>query len=144
MNNNLLYYIIINKWKENHEIIKWIFINENNNNDKKEIKLNQYLKIEKDDIIFENSWKKREIIWKKMILNINNILILFMNLSMINIKIVILIIINSMKNLKKNIHINYNKTLLYLISYFHFNYFKYNIKFDLFIFLLILYNKNLK
>ena len=81
---------------------------------------------------------------KKVTLNINNILILFINLLIINIKIMISIIINLIKNLKKNIHINYNKISLYLISHFHFNYFKYNIKFDLFIFLLILYNKNLK
>ena len=74
----------------------------------------------------------------------NNILTLFMNLLMINIKIMISIIINLMKNLKKNVYINYNEILLHLISHFHFNYFKYNIKFDLFIFLSILYNKNLK
>ena len=74
----------------------------------------------------------------------NNILILFINLSIINIKIMISIIVNSMKNLKKNIHLNQNETLLHLISHFHLDYFKYNIKFDLFIFLLILYNKNQK
>ena len=55
LSNNSLYYIIIYNWKEYHEIIKWIFINENNNDDKEEIKLNRYLKIEKDDMIFTNS-----------------------------------------------------------------------------------------
>ena len=102
------------------------------------------MKIEKNNIIFANLSRKKKMIQKKMILNINNILILFMNLLIINKEIMILIIINSMKNLKKNIHIIYNNILLYQIFHFHFNYFKYNIKFDLFIFLLILYNKNLK
>ena len=119
-------------------------MNEHDNNDKNEIKLNCYLKIEKDDIIFINSSRKRKITREEMTLNINNILILFINLLMINKKIAISIIINSMKNLKKNVYIIYNDILLYQISHFHLNYFKYNIKFDLFIFLLILYNKNLK
>ena len=79
-----------------------------------------------------------------MILNMNNILILFMNLLMINIKIMISIIVNSMKNLKKNVHINHNEASLHLISDFYLDHFKHDIKFDLFIFLSILYNKNLK
>ena len=119
-------------------------MNKDNNDNENKIKLNQYLKIEKNNIIFMNLLRKREITWEKMTLNINNILILFMNLLMINKEIIISIIINSIKNLKKNIHIIYNNILLYQIFHFHFNYFKYNIKFDLFIFLLILYNKNLK
>ena len=88
-------------------------MNKNNNNDKNDIKLNYYLKIEKINMIFTNLWRKKEMIWEKMILNMNNILILFMNLSMINIKIMISIIIISIKNLKKNIHIIYNDILLY-------------------------------
>ena len=55
MNNNLLYHIITNDWKECHEIIEWIFMNKNDNNNEEEIKLNWYLKIEKDDMIFVNS-----------------------------------------------------------------------------------------
>ena len=133
-----------NEWKESHEIIEWIFMNENDNDDKEEIKLNRYLKIEKDDMVFKDSWRRKEMIWEKMTLNMNNILTLFMNLSMINIEIMISIIVNSMKNLKKNMHFNHNKASLHLIPYFHLNHFKYDIKFDLFIFLSILYNKNLK
>ena len=95
-------------------------------------------------MIFANSLKKREMIQEEMILNINNILILFINLLIINKKIMISIIVNSMKNLKKSIYIIYNDILLYQISHFHLDYFKYNIKFNLFIFLSILYNKNLK
>ena len=53
------------------------------------------------------------MIKKEVILNINNILILFINLLMINIEIMISIIIISMKNLKKNIYIIYNNISLY-------------------------------
>ena len=81
---------------------------------------------------------------EEMTLNMNNILTLFMNLLIINKEIMISIIINSMKNLKKSVHIIYNNASLYQIPHFHLDYFKYDIKFDLFIFLLILYNKNLK
>ena len=88
-------------------------INKNDNNNKNDIKLNYYLKIEKNDILFINSWRKRKIIWKEMTLNMNNILILFITLLMINIKIIISIIIISMKNLKKNVYIIYNNILLY-------------------------------
>jgi hypothetical protein len=119
-------------------------MNEDDNNDENEIKLDWYLKIGKDDMIFMNSMRKREMIWGEMIMNMNNILKLFMNLLVINMKIMISIMINPMKNLKKNNHIIHDKTSLHLISHFHFNHFKYNIKFDLFIFLSILYNKNMK
>ena len=88
-------------------------INKNDNNNKNDIKLNYYLKIKKNDILFINSWRKRKIIWKEMTLNMNNILILFINLLIINIKIIISIIIISMKNLKKNVYIIYNNILLY-------------------------------
>ena len=37
-------------------------MNENDNDDKEEIKLNRYLKIEKDDMIFVNSQERREMI----------------------------------------------------------------------------------
>ena len=37
-------------------------MNKDDNNDKDEIKLNWYLKIEKDDIIFVNSSRKKEMI----------------------------------------------------------------------------------
>ncbi len=119
-------------------------MNKDDNDDEDEIKLNWYLKIEKDDMILMNLSRKREMIREEITLNMNNILTLFMNLSMINMKIIFSIIINSMKNLKKNIYIIHNDISLHQIPHFHFNHFKYYIKFDLFIFLSILYNKNLK
>ena len=119
-------------------------MNEDDNNDEKEIKLNWYLKIEKNDIIFMNFQGRKEMIREKMTLNMNNILILFIDLLMINIKISISIIVNLIKNLKKNVYIIHDEISLHLISHFYLDHFEYNIKFDLFIFLSILYNKNLK
>ena len=46
-------------------------MNENDNNDEEKIKLNWYLKIEKNNIIFMNLLRKIEIIQGKIILNIN-------------------------------------------------------------------------
>ena len=88
-------------------------MNENNNDDKDNIRLNHYLKIEKDNMIFMNSWKKREMTWEKMTLDMNNVLTLFIDLLMINIEIMILIIVILMKNLKKSVHIIYNDISLH-------------------------------
>jgi hypothetical protein len=65
-------------------------------------------------------------------------------LSVINMKIVMSIVANPMKNLKKSVHIIHDGMLLHLISHFHLDHFEHDIKFDLFIFLPGLYNKDAK
>jgi hypothetical protein len=117
---------------------------EDDSDDEDGIKLDRYLKIGKDDMIFANSMRRRKMTREEATMNMNNILTLFTNLSVINTKIMISIVANPIKNLKKSIHIIHNKTPLHLIPHFHLDHFEHDIKFDLFIFLPALYNKNMK
>ena len=100
--------------------------------------------IDKNDIMFIRDIYKRNMIKNQVIFDINNIIIIFTNLSMINIIIKILIISNSIKNLKESIHLTHQKIFLYHISHFHLNYFKHDLKFDLYIILSMFYNKKRK
>jgi len=77
-------------------------------------------------------------------LDVDSVLALSMDLSMINTEIAVSIVANPMKNLKKSVHLNHNETPLHLIPHFHHGHFEHDIKFDLFIFLPALYNKDLK
>ena len=79
-----------------------------------------------------------------MIFDIDNIIIIFINLLMINIIIKISIVSNLIRNLKENIHLTYQKVSLYHISHFHLNYFEHDFKFDLYIILSIFYDKKRK
>ena len=115
--------------------IKELFIN----NEK-----SKHLMINKNDIMFIKDIYKRNMIKNQVIFDINNIITIFIDLSMINIIIKILIISNLIRNLKASIHLTYQKVLLYYISHFHFNHFKYDFKFNLYIILFTFYDKKIK
>ena len=79
-----------------------------------------------------------------MIFNIDNIITIFINLSIINIIIEISIVSNLIRNLKVNVHLIYQKVFLYHISHFHLDHFEHDFKFDLYIILSTFYNKKIK
>ena|SRR5947207_15260469 len=79
-----------------------------------------------------------------MIFDIDNIIIIFIYLSIINMIIEISIVLNSIRNLKMSIHLTYQKAFLHHISHFHLNHFKYDLKFNLYIILSTFYNKKIK
>lgn len=79
-----------------------------------------------------------------MTLDIDSILALFTDLSVIKTVIGISIVANPMKNLKQSIHFIHNGVLLHWIPHFHVGQFGHDPMFDLFMFLPALYNKDLK
>ncbi len=103
------------------------------------IKLDRYLEVGKDDVVFANSPRKREMVREEATLDMDSVLTLFTDLSRINREIVISIVVNPMKNLKKSVSIIHDGVPLHWIPYFHLGHFGHDVKFDLFIFLLALY-----
>ena len=84
------------------------------------------------------------MIKNQMIFDIDNIITIFMNLSMINMIIEISIVSNLIRNLKENIHLTHQRVSLYHISHFHLDHFEHDFKFDLYIILSIFYDKKIK
>ena len=94
--------------------------------------------------MFANSRRRREMAHGTVTLDIDSILALFTDLSTIKTVIAISIIANPMKNLKRSVHLIHNGILLHWISHFHLGEFGHHPKFDLFMVLPALYNKDLK
>ena len=132
------------EWEECHEIVGRVLTDGDDSDDEDGIKLDQYLKIGKDDMVFANSRRRREMARGEASLDVDSVLALFTDLSVINTKIMISVMANPMKNLKKSVHIIHDEAPLHLIPHFHLDHFGHDIKFDLFIFLPGLYNKNVK
>ena len=68
-----------------------------------------------------------------MSLDIDSILALFTDLSVINTVVAISIVVNPMKNLKRSIHLIHNRILWHWIHHFHLGQFGHDLMFDLFI-----------
>jgi hypothetical protein len=144
LSNNSLCHMTTDDWKECHEIIGRVFTGGDDSDDEEGIKLDRYLEVGKDDVVFADSQGRREMARGEATLDVDSVLALFTDLSMINTEISISIIANPMKNLKKSVHIIHDGAPLHLIPHFHLGHFGHNVKFDLFIFLPELYNKDLK
>lgn len=144
LSENPLQHMTTYEWKECHEMIGRVLTGGDDSDDEDGIKLNRYLEIGKDDMIFADSRRRREMAQGEATLDADSVLALFTDLSVINMKIAVSIIANPMKNLKKSVHLDHNGAPLHLIPHFHLGHFGHDIKFDLFIFLPALYNKNLK
>jgi hypothetical protein len=144
LSDNPLWHMTADEWKESHEIIGRVFTGGDDSDDEEGIKLDRYLVVGKDDVVFEGSRRRREMARGEATLDVDSVLALFTDLSMINTEIAISIVANPMKNLKKSVHLNHNGAPLHLIPHFHLGHFGHDIKFDLFIFLPALYNKDLK
>ena len=67
----------------------------------------KHLMINKNDIMFIKDIYKRNMIKNQVIFDINNVITIFTNLSMINMIIKISIVLNSIKNLKMSIHLTH-------------------------------------
>jgi hypothetical protein len=132
------------EWKECHQTISHIFTGGDSSEDEDGEKLDRYLMVGKRDVMFANSRRRRELARGEVSLDIDSILALFTDLSVINTVIAISIVANPMKNLKASVHLIHNDVPLHWIPHFHLGQFGHDPKFDLFIFLPALYNKDLK
>ena len=134
----------VEEWKDCYQTIETIFTGGDNSDDEDAIKLDRYLEVGKGDVMFANSQIRREKARGEVTFDIDSILALFTDLSVIKTVIAISIIANPIKQLKKSVHLIHNGVPLHWIPHFHIGQFGHDPMFDLFIFLPALYNKNLK
>jgi len=120
-----------------------IFTGGDDSDDEDGIKLDRYLEVGKGDMMFTNS-RRREKARGEVTLDIDSILALFTDLSVINTMLSISIVANPMKNLKRSVHLIHNGIPLHWIPHFHLGQFGHDPMFDLFVFLPGLYNKEVK
>ena len=139
---SLLMHMESGEWKECQDTIGLMFTSGDESKDEEGITLDRYLEVGKGDAIFANSKRKREIAYGEVSLDINSILALFTDLSVINTVISLSIVSNPVKNLKKSIHIIHKGTPLHWILHFHLGQFGHDSQFDLYMFLPALFNKN--
>jgi len=130
------------EWKECQDTIGLMFTGGDESEDEEGITLDRYLEVGKGDMMFANSKRKREMAHGEVSLDIDSILALFMDLSVINTVISLSIVSNPAKNLKKSVHIIHKGIPLHWIPHFHLGQFGHDPQFDLYMFLPALFNKN--
>src|SRR5277367_3593395 len=139
-----LWHMTPKEWEKCHRTIERVFTGGDDSGDENGERVDRYLMVGKGDVMFANSRRKREKARGEVSLDIDSILALFTDLSVINVMITISIVANPMKNLKKSVHLLHNGVPLHWIPHFHMGQFGHDPKFDLFMFLPELYNKELK
>jgi hypothetical protein len=144
LSSNPLSHMTANEWNDCHEIVGQIFTGGDDSDAEDGEKVDRYLEIGKDDAIFAESLRKRKMARGDTTLDIDSILALFTDLSMIKTKIVLSIVANPNKNLRQSVHISHKGIPLHWIPHFYFGRFGHDIQFDLSIFLPALYDKDRK
>ena len=139
-----LWHMSAKEWKKCHETVGHLFTGGDDSEDEDGLKLDRYLEVGKGDAMFANSRRKREKARGGVSLDIDSILALFTDLSIIKTVVAISIVANPMKNLKGSVHLIHNGIPLHWIPHFHLGQFGHDPMFDLFMFLPGLYNKWLK
>ena len=61
------------EWKECHEIGGWILMGGDDSDDEDGIKLDRYLEVGKDDVVFANSPRKREMAREEATLDMDSV-----------------------------------------------------------------------
>jgi hypothetical protein len=141
-----LWHMTLDEWNQCHETVGRISTGGDDSDDDAEEgeRIDRYLEIGKDDVMFADSSRKRRMARGEVTLDIDSVLALFTDLSMINTKIELSILANPNKNLRQSVHISHKGIPLHWIPHFHFGQFGHDLQFDLFVFLPALYNKNRK
>jgi hypothetical protein len=132
------------EWNQCYETVGQIFTGGDDSDDEEGEMIDRYLEIGKDDVMFANSSRKRKMARGEATLDIDSVLALFTDLSMINTKIELSILANPDKNLRRSVHISHKGIPLHWMPHFHFGQFGHDLQFDLFLFLPRLYNKDRK
>lgn len=138
------YHMTPRSWRRCCETVGRVFTGGDDSDVEDGERMNRYLEIGKDDCMFDDSRKKRRMASGEATLDIDSVLALFTDLSMVNTKIRLSIGANPNKNLRQSVHISHRGTPLHWIPHFHLGQFGNDINFDLFIFLPSLYNRNQK
>ena len=138
------HHMTIHQWKDCCESIGRLFTGGDDSDDEDGVRMDRYLKLGKGDLVFSGRRTKREMARGEASLDIDSILALFTDLSMIKTGIEISIVSNPMKNLKSSVHLVHKGVPLHWIPHFYLGMFGHNPTFDLFIFLPESYDKSLK
>src|SRR5579859_412996 len=133
-----------NEWKRCHKMIGHIVMGGDESDVEDGVRVNRYLEVGKGDMMFANSRRRREKARGEVSLDIDSILALFTDLSVINTVVAISIVANPTNNLKRRVRLIHNEILLHWIPHFHLGQFGHDPMFDLFLFLPGLYDKEVK
>jgi hypothetical protein len=98
----------------------------------------------KSDVMFARDRGKRDMAWGHVTIDIDSILAMFKDLSVIKTVIRISIISNPSRNLKRSVHLVHQGAPLHHMPHFHLGHFGHDPKFELYVMLLILYDKTIK
>jgi hypothetical protein len=123
------------EWDRCHDVVRQVLTGGDDTDEEDGVKSDRYLEVGKDDIMFAESRTKRDKRHGEISMDIDSILALFTDLSIIRTVIKVSIISNPLKNLKKSIHLSHHGIPLHWIPHFYFDEFGHDPTFDLFIFL---------
>ena len=123
-----------NEWKRCHKTVGYIFTGGDESDKEDGVRVDRYLEVGKGDMMFANSRRRREKARGEVSLDIDSILALFTDLSVINTVVGISIVANRMKNLTRDVHLIHDGIPLHWIPHFHLGQFRHDPMFDLFIF----------
>jgi len=98
----------------------------------------------KGDIMFDPSESRRRSARGKVRFDIDSVLALFNDLSVVKSVLSVTIVPLPMKNLQSDVHIIHNGVPLHWIPHFHFGRFGHDPTFDVFMFLPAIYNKGIR
>jgi hypothetical protein len=139
-----LEHMTADEWNRCHETVGRIFTGDDDSDDEEGERMDRYLEIGKGDMIFADSSRKRKMARGESTLDIDSVLALFTDLSMINTKVKLSVLANPSKNLRQSVHIIHKGIPLHWMPHFHLGGFGHDLQFDLFVFLPGLYNKDRK
>lgn len=137
-------HMTMDQWKNCCETVGLIFTGGDESDDEDGERMDRYLDLGKEDLMFANQRRKRELARGEASLDIDSVLALFTDLSMIKTTIEITVISNPLKNLKNSVHLVHKGAPLHWIPHFYLGKFGHDPTFELFIFLPELYDKSLK
>jgi hypothetical protein len=144
LSRNPLWHMTPDEWDGCYETVGQMFTGGDDSDVEDGERIHRYLEIGKDDVMFADSRRKKKMARGETTLDIDSVLALFTDLSMVNTKIVLSIVANPNKNLRQSVHISHRGVPLHWIPHFHLGRFGDDLQFDLFIFLPALYNKDRK
>jgi hypothetical protein len=151
LSGNSFGHMTSNEWNDCHEVIGRMFtggddsdVEDGGSDVENGENVDRYFEMGQDDAMFSKSPRKRKLARGQTTLDIDSVLALFTDLSMIKTKIVLSIVAYGHKNLRASVHISHHCIPLHWIPHFHLGRFGEDIQFDLFMFLPALYNKDHK
>jgi hypothetical protein len=126
LSGNSFGHMTSNEWNDCHEVISRMFtggddsdVEDGGSDVENRENVDRYFEMGQDDAMFSKSPRKRKLTRGTTTLDIDSVLALFTDLSMIKTKIVLSIVAYGHKNLRASVHISHHCIPLHWIPHFH-------------------------